>query len=152
LPVPDFDAFAPALIADPYPTYQRLRADEPFFDESLRGWVFSRYADVRCILRDPRFSRRGFGERLASVLGDGPLASSFARWMLFRDPPDHTRLRGLVSQAFTPAAVSRLRGQVQELIDQLLDAAQPRGACDLIADLAYPLPIRVICVRARALK
>jgi cytochrome P450 len=144
--VADFDAFAPALIADPYPTYERLLAAEPFFDEALRGWVFARHADVRQVLRDPRFSRRGFRDRLASVIGEGPLASCLGQWMLFRDPPDHTRLRGLVSRAFTPAAVSRLRRQIQQLVDELLDTTQPLGAFDLIHDFAQPLPVRVICV------
>jgi cytochrome P450 len=144
--VANFDAFAPALTADPYPTYERLLAAEPFFDESLLGWVVARHADVCHVLRDPRFSRRGFRDRLESVIGDGPLATCLGQWMLFRDPPDHTRLRGLVGRAFTPAAVSRLRQQIQELVDELLGAAEPRGAFDLIDAFAHPLLVRVIGV------
>ncbi|MBV9357685.1 MAG: cytochrome P450 [Chloroflexi bacterium] len=133
-------------MADPYPIYERLLADQPFFDDSLHGWVFARHADVRQVLRDPRFSRHGFRDRLESAIGDGPLARCLGQWMLFRDPPDHTRLRGLVSRAFTPAAVSRLRRQIQGLVDELLDPAEARGGFDLIVDFAHPLPVRVICV------
>src|SRR5207248_2648850 len=69
-----------------------------------------------------------------------PLAQLMVRQMLFLDPPDHTRIRGLASKAFTPRRVEALRSHIQEITDSLLDAVQPRGRMDVIADLAYPLP------------
>lgn len=138
--------FDGAFQADPFPIYARLREAAPAHRVSLPGgapvWVVTRYADVRAALTDPRFSIdkkngrgwRGFG--LPPAL-DANLANV--------DPPDHTRLRRLISQAFTARRVEGLRGRVQEIADALLDAIEPRGHADLIADFAAPLPATVIC-------
>jgi pimeloyl-[acyl-carrier protein] synthase len=79
------------------------------------------------------------------VYGDGTETGALPRSMLFRDPPDHTRLRALVSKAFTPRVIEHMRAHIQEIVDRLLDRVQPAGAMDVIADLAYPLPVTVIC-------
>jgi len=148
---PPLDLFAADVVADPYPTYAWLRANRSVEYRSpstpeRHFIVLSRYADVQLALRDPRFGRAGYGERLRANLGDGPLSRSLAQWMLFRDPPQHTRLRGLVSQAFTPRAVERLREAVYRRVCELLErAVEHRTAFDLIADFAAPLPVLVIC-------
>jgi cytochrome P450 len=137
--------FAPNLVDDPYPAYAAMLDRAPYFDESARRWVLSRYADVQQVLRSPRFSQATFAERIERSLGKGPLTDCLGRWLLFRDPPDHTRLRALVSQAFTPRAVEPLRHTIQHTVDTLLSAVQLAGTMDVIADLAYPLPVLVIC-------
>ena len=140
----DFSPFAPEMLVDPYPLYGRLRQLGPVFLESHEMWVLSRYADVQQALRDPRFGRRGSVEGFFSVFGEGPVHESFSRWMLFMDPPHHNRMRGLVSKAFTPRAVEEMRARIQQLVDGLVDPIEERGEFDLIADLAYPLPVMVI--------
>jgi cytochrome P450 len=139
------DLFAPSLVEDPYPALAAMRDRAPYFDESTRIWVLARYADVQAVLRNPRFTQSGFAERMARSLGSGPLTECLGRWLLFRDPPDHTRLRALVNQAFTPKAVERLRPTIQGAVDTLLTSVEPTGRMDVIADLAYPLPVQVIC-------
>lgn len=96
-------------------------------------------------LRDPRFGRTGSDLVLLQVLGQGPVLESFRRWMLFLDPPGHTRLRTLITRAFTPGTVARLREHIADLVDGLLDGLEPAGRADLIADFAYLLPVQVIC-------
>jgi cytochrome P450 len=146
----DYDPTSPAVIADPYPIYRSLRDHDPVhFCEALGGWVLTRYAHVKEALQDRRLSSdrpRQFMEGLpppirARVRDVGDLLAGF---MNFSDPPSHTRLRTLVNTAFTPRAVARLRGQVQAIIDELWAPIDARGELDLIADLAYPLPIAVI--------
>src|SRR5262245_36394333 len=110
--------FAPELLEDPYPWYARVRAKQSAYfsppnQPNFQVPILSRYADVSTALRDPRFGRAGFQQGAIESLGDGPLSQSYSLWMLFRDPPDHTRLRGLVNKAFTPRAVEALRGNVE---------------------------------------
>jgi len=136
-----FNPLAPEAIEDPYPVYHRLRAEDPVHLSAAGVWVLSRYDDVALALRDVRFGRRGFQELITARFG-GP---GFGQSMLLQDPPDHTRLRALVSKAFTPRAIEGLRRQIESMVDGLLDAATDRGEMDLIADLAYPLPAGVIC-------
>jgi pimeloyl-[acyl-carrier protein] synthase len=135
----EFNPFLPTFHANPYPFYHRLRAADPVHRTPMGLWVLTRYDDVVAVLKDPRFGREGFEQILANVYGEG------ARSMLFRDPPDHTRLRGLVSQAFTPRMIERMRSHIQDIVDRLLDRVQNANAMDVIADLAYPLPLTVIC-------
>jgi hypothetical protein len=135
-----FNPLLPAVIEDPYPLYQRLRAEDPVHQNPAGMWVLSRYDDVALALRDPRFGRRGFQELIAlRFVGPG-----LGRSMLLQDPPDHTRLRALVSRAFTSRAIEGLRGQIERMVNGLLDAAMDRREMDLITDLAYPLPVGVI--------
>jgi len=139
-----YNPLAARTAQDPYPDYARLRARSPVHRSRLmRAWVFSRYADVDAILRDHhRFSNdpieRDLTTRQQASL-PGPEDSS----MLFLDPPDHTRLRGLVNKAFTRRAVNALEPHVRRLMETLLDDVDPAGF-DLVEAVAEPLPVTVI--------
>jgi cytochrome P450 len=144
-----YDPRLPEVIADPYPTFRRLQAEDPVhWSEPLGGWVLTRYGDVRAALNDPRlssdritpFKASGSGQRA----GLGELLRLVGLWAVFTDPPVHTRLRGLMNLAFTSRVVERLRPRIEELIDELLDRVRGRGGMDVIRDFAYPLPITVI--------
>src|SRR5262245_50984200 len=138
-----FNPLDPDFVADPYPTYHRLRAEDPVHHSPLGFWVLTRYDDVVGALRDGRFGKEGIGAILAARSGDPSPATGLS--MLLRDPPDHTRLRGLVSRAFTPRVVEGLRPHIQQIVDSLLERVSGAGAMDLIEDFAYPLPVTVIC-------
>ncbi|HET9895973.1 MAG TPA: cytochrome P450 [Streptosporangiaceae bacterium] len=132
----------PAVIPDPYPLLNRMRDASPFteFDDALV--VFGRYEDCSRILRDPRAS----SERGASLLsGERPPQERRRRSFLSLDPPDHTRLRRLASQAFTPRVVARLAPRISAIAHELLDAAAGHDTIELVSQLAYPLPVRIIC-------
>jgi cytochrome P450 len=135
-----FNPLLPEVIEDPYPLYDRLRAEDPVHQSPAGLWVLSRYDDIAAALRDPRFGRRGFQQLITARFGQGGFGPS----MLVQDPPDHTRLRALVSKAFTPRAIESLRAQIQQMVDTLLDAAAGAGEMELIEDFAYPLPAGVI--------
>jgi len=142
------DILRPDILPDPYPFYRRLREAAPvYWDAARETWVLTRYADVVAVLRDPRLSAERIlpggapGQDAASTT---PIARAMAKQMLFQDPPDHTRLRGLVSKAFTPRVVEGMRPHIQALVDELLDAAEAKGRMDLIADFSFPLPAIVI--------
>ena len=137
----EFNPFLPEFIENPFPVYHRLRSEDPVHESPMGFWVLTRYDDVAGMLRDARFGRKGFDTLLQARFGE----AGFDLSMLFRDPPDHTRLRALVSKAFTPRVVEEMRGRIQEIVDALLDRAQDVGRMDVIADLAYPLPVIVIC-------
>ena len=139
-----FDPFLPEFNADPYPFYHRLREADPVHRSPLGFWVLTRYDDCVMVLRDPRFGRAGFEGVLESVYGNTVEQGRLPTSMLFRDPPDHTRLRGLVSRAFTPRVVEALRPRIQQIVDGLLDRVQSAGRMEVISDLAYPLPVIVI--------
>jgi cytochrome P450 len=139
-----FNPFLPEFHADPYPFYRRLRDVAPVYQTPMGFWVLTRYDDCVAVLRDARFGREEFQQMLAAVYG-GEESDRLPRSMLFRDPPDHTRLRGLVSKAFTPRTIEQMRGHIQEIVDRLLDRALAQGGMDVIEDLAYPLPVTVIC-------
>ncbi|HEY2959659.1 MAG TPA: cytochrome P450 [Actinomycetota bacterium] len=146
-----FNPFLPEVHEDPYPLYRRLRQADPVHRSELGFWVLTRHADVLALLRDPRTSRDPRRservEALRSSVEVGRLLDEeeAAPSMLFVDPPDHTRLRTLVNKAFTPAAVERLRPRVEQVVDGLLDRVAGAGAMDVVEDLAYPLPVTVIC-------
>ena len=140
-----FNPFRPEFHADPYPFYHRLRSVEPVHQTSMGFWVLTRYDDVVMVLRDPRFGRDGFEHLLAAVYGDDRESGRLSRSMLFRDPPDHTRLRALVSKAFTPRVIESMRSHIRDIVDRLLDRVRDSTGMDVIADLAYPLPVTVIC-------
>ena len=140
-----FDPLSPEFHADPYPFYRRLREADPVFLSPLGLWVLTRYDDCVASLRDPRFGRDGFEAILSAQYGEESETGRLPRSMLFRDPPDHTRLRALVSRAFTPRVIEGMRTQIQGVVDRLLDRVEGRGEMDVIADLAYPLPVTVIC-------
>ena len=146
----EYNPFAPGMLANPYEMYRDLRENDPIHrSEMMESWVLSRYDDIDKVLTDNRFSsdRSRAQTRFAEVIRQqqeqyGPMSS--AQTMLTSDPPDHTRLRKLVSKAFTPRAVLDLRPRIQEIVDYLLAEAGERGEFDIIHDLAYPLPVIVI--------
>jgi len=151
----EFNPFLPEVHSDPYPAYAQLRELDPVHKGMFPGvWILTRYADCLQILRDPRFSsdsrKSELFELFREMVGQqspGLLEENRARSMLFVDPPDHTRLRILVNKAFTPRVVESLRPHMQDIVDELLTAVLEAGSgtMDVVADLAYPLPIRVIC-------
>src|SRR6476619_4522037 len=110
----------PEVLANPYPLYQRLRTEAPVhWDPYLHAWVVTRYTDVITVLHHFSANRTPTPEQLAAIgLAElGPLAQVMVKQMLFMDAPDHTRLRGLASQAFTPARVESLRSHIKEMLD-----------------------------------
>jgi pimeloyl-[acyl-carrier protein] synthase len=139
-----FNPMDPEFVADPYPTYHRLRAEDPVHHSPLGFWVLTRYADVIAMLRDPRLVKEPIAAFVAARFGM-TVPPGLGLSMLDRDPPDHTRLRGLVSKAFTPKALESLRPHIQQIVDGLLAQVESRGEMDLIEEFAYPLPVRVIC-------
>jgi hypothetical protein len=143
-----FNPFHPDRRRDPYPFYRALRESEPVhWNRRLRLWALSRHADVARVLRDAGFSvdRRRL-PAFARLFGglDPEFLEMIGSNLLMLDPPDHGRIRGLVSRAFTPRAVERLRPRVEALVEELLDAAARRREIDLVRDFAQPLPVLVI--------
>ncbi|HEY7140592.1 MAG TPA: cytochrome P450 [Methylomirabilota bacterium] len=134
----------PAFLEDPYPAYHRLRAEDPVHRHPLGFYVLTRYDDVAGFLRDGRFGKGGYQALFESRFGSGPDGPWLPMSMLFRDPPDHTRLRALVSKAFTPRVVEGLRAHIQAIVDRLLDGLAGAGRVDVVEALAYPLPVTVI--------
>jgi cytochrome P450 len=140
-----FDPRDPAFRLDPYPTYAALRQQAPvFFWPNWSIWFVSTHAGCSTLLRDARLGRGGRDEPEAPE-SHFDLNHMMSNWMLLIDPPDHTRLRGLVHKAFTPRMVAQMRDRVQAIADGLLDRVQGQGQMDLMADFAYPLPVNVIC-------
>ncbi|MBY0279707.1 cytochrome P450 [Candidatus Binatia bacterium] len=136
------DPLDPAFRADPHPFLARLRACDPVNRTPLGIWRLTRHADVERLLRDvPTGVRMADG----GTLRPSPVTGGPSEFMLSQDPPNHTRLRRLVSSAFTPNAVARMRAHVQEIVDRQLARVLPTGRMDVIADLALPVPSTVIC-------
>jgi cytochrome P450 len=136
------DDFAdPAFQADPHPVYARWRHETPvrrvLLPSGMTAWLVTRYEDARQALSDPRLSK-------ATPAGEG-LEAAVSQHMLSADPPDHTRLRRLVSGAFTARRIEALRPRIEEITDELLTAMSGRDRVDLIDAFAFPLPIQVIC-------
>jgi cytochrome P450 len=152
---PVFDPFDPLWASDPFSIYADLRERAPIHRNDLGFWVIARHADCLAVLRDRRASSDSLNvavERMPQglrtpVAEDDPMAAAMLemRPFLFRDPPDHTRLRGLVSKAFTPKVVESLRTRTQQVVDELLDVAVEADQVDLLEEFAYPLPVRIIC-------
>ena len=145
---PLFNPLAPEFIRDPYPHYERLRNTDPMHLTPLGMYVASRHAEASLVLRDKRFGK-DFVERSTRRYGpkimEEPVFRSMSHWMLQQDPPDHTRLRGLVVKAFTARRVEDMRPRIQQVVDQTLDRVAPRGHMDLIEDFAFRLPVTIIC-------
>jgi cytochrome P450 len=138
--------FGPKMLVDPYPHYARLRSAAPVcWVDQVGGWVLTRYVDVITILRSPNTSSERAKKSPQQV---GPEIQALneirAHSMLNADAPRHTRLRLLVNKAFTPRTVEELAPFIRTFVDKALDAAQARGRMDVMADLAFPLPVTVI--------
>lgn len=147
-----FNPTRPAFQADPHAFYRRLRERDPFHrSRPASGWVLSRYRDILAVLRDPRFSAdernwsryAGMAAR-ARRAGLRDFYDPERASMLRMDAPDHTRLRTLVSKAFTPRAVERMGPRVEAVVKELLDPRGAHGEFELIRDFAAPLPVVVI--------
>ena len=143
-----WDPADPAFRANPYPFYDRLRTEAPVYQAPGGPLVISRYDDVLRVLRSNAFSRDV--EANARIDESDPIAvrrrdrRGGAKTILNLDPPDHTRLRRLVSKAFTPNAVDRLRPRIEAMVDAVLDRAAERGEIELVDELAFPVPFQVI--------
>ncbi|HLW68051.1 MAG TPA: cytochrome P450 [Gemmataceae bacterium] len=143
---------SPQFKASPYDYYAKLRAESPIVRTTLPtgepGWLISRYDDAVAVLKDERFVKDRANALTPAQLAREPwfrkLFRSLNHQMLSKDPPDHTRLRALVSQAFTPRLIEQMRDRIQALADELLEPIQARGRLDLIHDFALPLPSIVI--------
>ena len=147
-----FNPLAKGFLDDPYPHYRKLQSRDPMHRSRLvDGWIATRYADITGVLADKRFLADGrkqptydrYRQRMIKA-GAVPADETPTPAMLTLDPPDHTRLRSLVNKAFTPKAIESLRPRVEEIVDDLLDAARNGGSMDVIEDLANPLPVIVI--------
>ncbi|MFG3595426.1 cytochrome P450 [Bradyrhizobium sp. RDI18] len=145
---PLFNPLAPEFIRNPYPHYERMRTTDPVHLTPLGMYVASRHAEVSLVMRDKRFGK-DYVERTVRRYGpkimDEPVFRSMSHWMLQQDPPDHTRLRGLVVKAFTARRVEDMRPRIQQVVDETLDRIIPQGQMDLIEDFAFRLPVTIIC-------
>lgn len=150
---PRFDLFGPEFKRDPFTTFARMRQEAPVYAQvSPNGtttWYITRYDDVLAVLHDNDHFVKDMHQAQA---GPRPLANKqpslqqqINQNMLFSDPPDHTRLRALVNQAFTPRRIQQMAPRVQQIAHQLLDEVAPHGQMDLIQAYAMPLPVAVIC-------
>ena len=148
-----FARLGPQFLADPYPFYEGLRGADPvlWMPElfGIGGWIVTGHAACSAALRSKHFGKEGHkvvaAEKLAAIPQESAeVAERRKSNMLFRDPPDHTRLRGLVTQAFTPRTIERLRPHIAEIAEDLLSSMAASGEADLIHDYAFPLPIIVI--------
>jgi cytochrome P450 len=139
-----FDFDNPAFRADPYPAYRFLREASPLFHLPTGHWVVSTHAACTAVLRDTRFGHRNFA-KLDPNFENEPAIAALSRMMLLRDPPEHTRLRGLVAKAFTARRMEALRPRIEQIVDELIDAVIGEGGMDVIHDFAHKLPVTVIC-------
>lgn len=147
-----FNPLLPEFHANPYPTYHHLRSEDPVHRSFMGVWVLTRYADVKAVLRDPRFCSDQVPKRikdkshyLEQQQRDlNTLVQATSKFIFFLDPPDHTRLRGLVNKAFSPGVVERMRPQIQATVDELIGKVQDKGSMDIISDFACLLPVIVI--------
>ena len=147
----DYQLFCQSRLADPYPFYHRLRTEDPVhFSDTLQTWVLTTYDDVAAATGDARLS----SDRMQFYLNPIPaesrpkltsLCEYMSRWMSMKDPPDHTRLRGLVNKAFTSRSVEEMIPRVREISRNLIVDFGEGGRVDLIGQFAYPLPTTVIC-------
>lgn len=146
----DFDKYSRQLftetfVENPYPYYAQLRAGDPVyktrFPDGQQGWLITGYEEAVEALKEPRFIK-DFSKLYGGSM-DG--MSVFTQNMLFSDPPDHRRLRGLAQKAFTPRVIEGIKERIEEITDQLLDEMEQKKEINLIDDFAFPLPIIVIC-------
>src|SRR3954451_1967333 len=131
------DLLAPDVVADPHPTFARLREEDPVhWSEHHRAWVITRYDDVAAAFRDARLSsdRASPIARAGGGAEDDPGVSVLSKWMVFRAPPDHPRLRRAMRAAFTPPAIDALRPTIEQVVDELLDGLA--GEVDFVSRFA----------------
>jgi cytochrome P450 len=142
---PRFDARDPVVAADPYRVYRELRAAGSLCRMGPASFGVTRYADVVRLIRDPRLGSQ-FPEAYHRMsAGDGAASGFFSQIILYRDPPEHTRLRRLIGKAFSPSLVRRFRPDIERMVAGLLAPAAGRGSFDAVTELAFPLPVMVVC-------
>lgn len=137
--------FSPAARADQYSLLRELRAAGPLHRTPLGLYLATRYADCAAVLQNVSWSHASEAGQLHPTVSAEEAASELPTSFLWMDPPDHTRLRTLVSKAFTPRRVASLRPRIKELCRQLVDAALEAREFDLIDAIAYPLPLTIVC-------
>ena len=145
-----FNPRDPAFIANPYPAYHALRETTPVWRSPFGRTFLTRYEDSSLLLRDRRLGKdysepEALIRRFGPTAMDEPAVVELSHMMLMKDPPDHTRLRGLVSKVFTARKMEDMRAGIQAITDRLLDKVAKQGEMDAIRDLAFPLPMLVIC-------
>jgi len=137
-------------LSNPYPLYHQLRALDPvLWEEDTSHWLVTSHAAVMAGLRDQRLSAQRMNIETGWIPAElkdtlEPPISALTRQMLFLDPPDHSRLRGLVAKAFTPRMIEKLRPRIQQIVDELLAPVKAKGQMEVISEFAYPLPAIVI--------
>ena len=141
-----YNPLAPRVYLNPYPKYAQLRAQDPVhWSPLMDAWVLSRFADADAILRDhKRFSSDPRLRKTTRTPRNAGIENPGGQSMLFLDPPDHSRLRQLVSKAFTPGAIAALTPRIHALVGELLDQIPNSASFDLMEALAYPLPVIVM--------
>jgi cytochrome P450 len=145
-----YDLNSAEFIANPYPVYDQLRANEPvYWSPENSYWLVTRYADIASLIQHPLLSSNRIGAHASRMPEPAkehfrPFFSAVSTWMLMIDPPDHTRLRGLVNKAFTPSVVENMRSLVEDLVDQTLQRVKSTGRMDVMTNLANSLPATVI--------
>lgn len=142
-----YDLLSPKHFAAPYETFALMRENDPlYWHEQMDLWFATRYEDVHAVIRDRRLS----ADRVNSFMPPGTdekrlaVRRFFAGWMLFTDPPEHTRLRKLVSRAFTPRSIAMLESFTRRAVDEALDRVEGKDQIDIIGDFGFPVPSRVI--------
>lgn len=138
-------------LADPYPYFAVLREEDPVhWNERYRSWFIHKHEDVLAALRNPAFSsdrvRPIYTDHLSEDKREArrPTFEVLSHWMVFLDPPEHTRLRQLVQPAFTPKAVAKMRPRVEQVVRETLESLADRQSFDFVRDLAYPIPAIII--------
>lgn len=140
-----FDPADPGLQIDPYPHYARLRASAPVCRGGPGQWVVARYRDVAALLRDARLQNEFPPEYHRLSMGHGPAAEFLQHILIYRDRPRHTYLRKTIASSFDSGALLRLRSRIEHFVEECLEPALQRGALEVVAELALPLPVMVIC-------
>ena len=146
----DFRPEAPAFLADPFPIYRRLRAEDPVhWSPRLKAWVLTRYDDCKAVLLDKEVSSDRLRPYFATLPGAeaariGEIIRYLTHWMVFRDPPEHSRLRRLTSKVFNLQSMNAMRPATEDLVQWLFKRIGDRADIDFIADFAGPLPALVI--------
>ncbi len=145
------DLMVPEVIVDPHSYYRELRERDPVhWSKRWGGWILTRYADVVQVLRD---SKRFSSDRMAYLARElsqadqerlSPIFKVLSRWLVFRDPPDHTRLRLLLNTPFTPTSVEKYRPLVRRIVQNLLEGIEGKGRMEVVRDFAYQVPMTVI--------
>ena len=139
----EYDFFSLETVSDPYPVFDRLREEHAVYQTDFGYWYVTRYEDANQMLRDPTLGAdRGVPDSMG--ITSGPLHDLMTTWMMAIDGPAHTRVRRLISRAFTPRAVEALRPSIQAIADRLLDDIAEAGSADVVADYAFPLPMEVV--------